>query len=266
MKNIIILCASVLGVVQGVATEGEKTLLVGVRPHEFAKRDYYKKLAPNTRLWVLSDSCVGRNTDEESRDFEMGVVNFSGKKVGFNGVTDDDLDHVFSDVYDQKPSSKTITSSLMNLDQRTTLSSDYKKLICNRIRQEKINHDQIVNWAKNLQSAVSDDQPKPMIMYGMPFVEEGDLTEEGQKHKDKFDTVIVDQNVFKYLAGFVGFYNDIDRAERVEKTTKVLSELLCVGGDLIILNPGGGLTHPLESSVKGAFSSMKGIMFDDVSI
>ena len=59
MKNIIILFASVLGGVQGVDTQGEKTLLVGVRPHEFAKRDYYKQLAPKTQSWILTDSFAG---------------------------------------------------------------------------------------------------------------------------------------------------------------------------------------------------------------
>jgi hypothetical protein len=234
----------------------------------------------------------------------MGVVNFSGKKVGFNGVTDDDLDHAFSDVYDQKPLSEKIRTSLMDLDQRTTLPSGYKASIC----KEGINHDQIVNWSKNLQSAISDAQTKPMTMYGMPFVDKGDLTEEGKKHRSEFDTVIVDQSVFKFLAGLVsdGKAIDkaeiIDKAEMVKKTTKALSELVYVGGELIILNPGGNLTHTeslkgqkcydylrgrglshdvankyrdvgfcrhtddLDPSVEKAFSSLKDIVFDDVSI
>jgi hypothetical protein len=83
MKNIIILFASVLGCVHGVDTQGAKTLLVGVRPHEFAKRDYYKKLAPNTGLWALTDTLRGGNWDESKDSHQMATINFYRKKNGF---------------------------------------------------------------------------------------------------------------------------------------------------------------------------------------
>lgn len=295
MKNIIILCASVLGVVHGVDTEDKKTLLVGVRPREFATRDYYRTLAPNTGLWALTDPYDSSNgaTGEKKVDFLLGFMNFYQKKVGFNGVRGHDLAYDFGDIYGARPNKAFIQKLFKDFLKNPDITDKEKQDLSYVVTKNSVLDDEGVRSLldKSFPSTITD----PMIMYGMPFVDKGDLTEEGQKHKDKFDTVIVDHNVMKFLV------DDI-KQENVDRAIGALNSLLKVGGDLIVLNPGNEMlgcrdyigkeaydlfikrgysheiacevgksgyhmyTDDLESSVKRAFSGLKGIMFDDVSI
>lgn len=291
MKNIIILFASVLGCVQGVDTQGAKTLLVGVRPHEFAKRDYYKKLAPNTGLWALTDNYNGLNTGEQSVDHSAGFVNFYGKKVGFNGAKDDELDYDFDNVYGESPNKAFIQQLLRDFQNNPNMH--HKKEIFDNVTKNGVLDDEGVRYLsdKSCPPKITD----PMIMYGMSFVNTGGLTEEGKKHTDKFDTVIVDQNVMKFLV------TDI-KPENVVRAIGALNALVKVGGDLIVLQPGckmmrsefltgkkcydaliekgvshdvakkmqdkglARLTDDLDSSVEETFSGLKDSVFDDVRI
>ena len=256
MKRVILAVAMVIGVAQGVDTEDKKTLLVGVRPHEFAKRDYYRKLAPNTGLWALTDTLQsGNDGSGESKDtHQMAIINFYGKKVGFNGAKDNELDYDFDTLYGE-PSSKQIVDLFLDFDRKPPVHH-LVQTIKERIKSGEIKRSGIIGWSKELQSHIASIG-RPMIMYGMPFVSDGALTPEGKKHTDTFDTVIVDHNVMKFLVGIV---NTTDK--NVFRTIWALNALLKVGGDLIVLNPG----FTLNSSVKEIVSGLKGRLFDDVRI
>jgi hypothetical protein len=181
--------------------------------------------------------------------------------MGFNGAKDDELDYNFDTLYGE-PSPKQIIDLFLDFDRKPPVHH-LVQTIKDRITSGEIKRSGIIGWSKDLQSQIASIG-RPMIMYGMPFVEEGDLTPEGQKHTDKFDTVIVDHDVMKFL---VGISNTTEK--NVFRTIGSLNALLKVGGDLIVLNPGATLTHveevqELNSSVKGTFSMLKGIMFDHV--